>query len=592
MHRRLLRSLTLTLLLFSRPALAATVFDEFLTDDPPQIVETVSHQVKHGVEVTRLKFLSRVDQRTGREVIITGYLTRPTTPGPHPGILVCHGGGGYAEQVAPQAIGWAQKGYVSVCQDEPGIYTASKGDSSGPNSDPGASTFKYAGDIRDSALYDGVCAALRGLALLRSQPDVDKSRVGVTGGSWGGYMTTMVCGLAGERVKACFAVYGCGFYDRGSTWQPSINALGEEGRKAWLDNLDAGRHADNIQAAYMVATASNDWFFWPSAMMATYHAAAGPKNILWSPNDSHALNLPGGTHSGPPFNHGPHRTWLEQCWLNYQLKGEGEPFPKVVEAKELGRQGHGLLVEFRADASLPLEYGQVWYAAGELPWRLKWWASVPTETLDYGYYRAIIPITEPDQPVQWFGTVNDSRQCGSSSLIRTVQPADYGLLETGPGPGLTIDFEDPSTWRRVRRQYLERRSGRLREAKDAAHRGEYGLALTGPSAATCFGIRAATIRRTGAKALTLAVRAAAGTAPCPNIELVAEEPDGHRHTWGWDTLPETVEEAWQTLTLPLSEAICRGKHEPPFPLLSEHLGLLLLEPAKDSQVYVDDIAFR
>ncbi len=433
---RAARAALVLLLLLGRLAGAQdNVFAPYLTDQPPTVVQIVSREVQSGVEVTRLKFLARRDERTGRDVVICAYLTRPTTPGPHPGILVCHGGGGYAEQVAPQAIGWAEQGYVSVCQDQPGIYTASKGDSSGPNSDPGAGPFKYAGDITDSALYDGVVAALRGLALLRSQPDVDRARIGVTGGSWGGYMTTMVSGLAGDRVKACFAIYGCGFYDHGSTWQTSINALGEAGRQAWLEHLDAGRRATNLSAAYMVATATNDWFFWPSAMMATYGVVAGPKNIVWSPNDSHALNIPGGTASRAPFDHGPHRTWLEQCWLNYHLKGQGQPFPKVVEAGEVSRTGRSVTVEFRVDGTLPLEAGQVWYSAGEMPWRLRWWAQVATETLDYGCYRAVIPIDEPGQPLDWFGTVSDNQQRGASSLIRTVPPLDPArAAAAGAGP--------------------------------------------------------------------------------------------------------------------------------------------------------------
>lgn len=591
--RSFVRALLPLLLLTPLADAQTSVFAPYLTDDPPTIVETVSHTAQGSVEVTRLKFLARHDARTDRDVIITAYLARPTTPGPHPGILVCHGGGGTAEQVAPQAIGWAEKGYVSVCQDQPGIYTASKGDSSGPNSDPGAGIFKYAGDITDAALYDGVVAALRGLALLRSQPDVDRSRIGVTGGSWGGYMTTMVCGLAGDRVRACFAVYGCGFYDHGSTWMTSINALGPDGRRAWLDNLDAGRHADHIQAAYMVATATNDWFFWPSAMMATYGAAAGEKNIVWSPNDSHALNIPGGTGSREPFDHGPHRTWLEQCWLNYHLKGEGEPFPKVVEAREVGRQGDGLVVEFRADGTLPLEYGQVWYSAGEMPWRLRWWATVPTETLDYGLYRAVVPVGEPGQPLSWFGTVNDRQQRGASSLIRTVQPAELGFdPAAATGPPVAFDFEDPASWRRVRREYVERRPGRIACETDAAKSGQYGLSVTGPAAAALYGIRAATLVRTGATALQVSLRSAKGEVPCPKLELLAEEPEARQHRWGWDSLPATIGETWQTLLLPFAEAQYRGQGEPPFELVTAHLGQLYLEPVGESTVYVDEIAFR
>ena len=89
----------------------------------------------------------------------------PSKSGLKPGVLVCHGGGGYADMVAGAVIGWAKRGYVSVCQDQPGIGNRSKFRSSGPCCRPGASSFKIVSRPEDSALFDGVVAALNGLRL-------------------------------------------------------------------------------------------------------------------------------------------------------------------------------------------------------------------------------------------------------------------------------------------------------------------------------------------------------------------------------------------------------------------------------------------
>ncbi|NUQ00031.1 MAG: acetylxylan esterase, partial [Armatimonadetes bacterium] len=338
--------LLFAILLCHLPSQAENVFAPWLTDNPPKVVETVAREVVEGVEVTRLKWLNRVDAKTGREVIIYGIVARPASPGPHPGVLVCHGGGGYADQVKPQVIGWAKKGYVAVCQDQPGICNAQLGSSSGPCFERGP--FTVVDHPADAALFDGVVAALNGLALLRSQPDVDRQRIGVTGGSWGGYMTTMVTGLAGERVKAAFSVFGCGFYDVGSTWQSDLNRLTPERRAIWLEHLDAGRRAANVRAAYMVASPLNDWFFWPSAVTRTYETITAPKNICFMPNDSHVLTQPGGTAGPPEFERRANRTWMEQVWLNHHLKGEGEAFPTASAAAVVGREGHAVRVRFRA----------------------------------------------------------------------------------------------------------------------------------------------------------------------------------------------------------------------------------------------------
>ena len=241
--------LLLVVSLECRGAESNNCFSPFLTDEPPKIVQTISKGIEEGVEVTRLKFLSRVVPESGRQVIIHAVMARPTTPGPHPGLLVCHGGGGYAEMVAPAVIGWAKRGFVSICQDQPGVCNRNKSLSEGPCLEPGAGPFEIVDKASDSALFDGVAAALNSLALLRSQPDVDKLRIGVFGGSWGGYMTTMVTGLAGNRVHAAFSIYGCGYYDVGSSWIHTLESLGPEARRIWLDNLDAGRRAKNLSAA-------------------------------------------------------------------------------------------------------------------------------------------------------------------------------------------------------------------------------------------------------------------------------------------------------------------------------------------------------
>ena len=45
----------------------------------------------------------------------------PKTPGRHPGILLLHGSGGSAEE--EKAMAWAQRGYVAVAPEMPGLYS-------------------------------------------------------------------------------------------------------------------------------------------------------------------------------------------------------------------------------------------------------------------------------------------------------------------------------------------------------------------------------------------------------------------------------------------------------------------------------------
>jgi len=580
----------------SAPWVSANCFAPFLTDTPPKVIETLSKEVSDGVEVTRLRFLSRLIPESGRQVVIYAILARPTAAGPHPGLLVCHGGGGYAGGVASQTVGWAKRGYVAICQDQPGFCSRSKSLSSGPCLEPGASSFKIESGPTDSALFDGIAAALNSLALLRSQPDVDKARVGVWGGSWGGYLTTMVTGLAGTRVKAAYSVYGCGYYDMGSTWIHTIERLGPERAKIWLDNLDAGRRAHSLTASYFVPSPANDWFFWPSAVMCTLADMPGEKNYCFMPNDSHALRQPGGSHGPPKVNYRLNRTYMEILWLDYYLKGEGQPFPRATATGASRREGAAVRVEFQVNGPAPVKKATIWSAAGELPWRFKWWQSSDTEHRGDGVYTGLVPIEEPAQPVHWFAVVTDERNVSVSTLIRSVEPRALGFEAEGyPTARFHQDFEDRSERRRWRRRYMDvRQKGAHGIRTAAAHTGKYGLTLgPGKRRFCCWGLRAAALKRAGATKIRLHVRAAREPCLLPGVELVAELPNSVRCAWRWASPPtEPIGADWQAIEIPLGELKFTGKGKPPVPMLSPALGQLRFVPTEETHVHIDDIEAR
>jgi dienelactone hydrolase len=120
-------------------------------------------------------------------------------------MLVFHGGGGSAE--VDKAIAWAQRGYIAVAPDLPGIADPKKlTNTTGwwKSLKYGEGRYMAKPDASGSVLFDAVLSGIQSLHLLRAQPDVDLSHIGVVGVSWGGYMTTMGAG---------FAVFGCGYYE-------------------------------------------------------------------------------------------------------------------------------------------------------------------------------------------------------------------------------------------------------------------------------------------------------------------------------------------------------------------------------------------
>ena len=568
-------------------------FAPFLTDQPPEIVETVARETVEGVEVTRFKFLSRTIPVTGEQVIIYAVMARPTRRGPHPAILVCHGGGGYADMVAGAVIGWAKRGYVAICQDQPGFCNRANARSSGPCLEAGANAFHIHSSPDDSALFDGVAAALNSLALLRSQDDVDRNRVGVFGGSWGGYMTTMIASLAGDRVRAAYSVYGCGFFDVGSGFIPALESLTPERRAIWLEHLDAGRRAHGLTAAYFVPSPANDWHFWPSAVMRTLEEIPGETNYCFMPNDSHVLTQPGGTSGPPPVNHRENRTHMEIVWFEYHLQGTGQPFPRATAAGEPTREGPAVRVTFDVQAPSPIGKSTVWYAAGELPWRMKWWAPAPAKQVigHDGRYTAVVPVDEPGQPLAWFAVVSDERHVSVSTLIHTLDPASLGFRSAGsPATRFVQGFEDPNERRRWGRKYADRNPGRHRICAEAARSGEFGLELKGESTFVCSGLRGASLKRSGAKGLRLWMRAADAECPMPTIDLQAELPNGQRIQWVWTTAPEApLTTEWRAVEIPFDDLEYAGAEAPPIELLAEALGQLRLITCAETHLYLDDV---
>ncbi len=178
--------------------------------------------------------------------------------------------------------------------------------------------------IGNSTIFDAALAALQGLYLLRDQPGV--TNIGVTGVSWGGYMTTMLSGLAPSYIDAAFSSYGSGFYDSGSTFLKDLDTMRAEERAAWLQYLDAGRRAKNIAAPFFIAAASNDNWFYPPAVLATLNGSDAPvESFLCRQCQSCGSLVPGGNSVKERIG----TMDMELAYFNYYLKGEGLPLPVI-----------------------------------------------------------------------------------------------------------------------------------------------------------------------------------------------------------------------------------------------------------------------
>lgn len=393
-------------------------FTPYLTGQAPEIVKDLGEATEDGVRVHKLIFHSYNYQgESGKEKAqIFAAVVRPQKAGKYPGMLILHGGGGNAE--IDKAKKWAARGYIAVVVDEPGVANSEKTPlSKGPweKLKYGENRFVVQPDITESTIFSAVLSSVQGLYLLRSQPDIIKDKIGVVGVSWGGYLTTFVSGLANTMITASFSVYGCGFYDYGTTFLKNLNTMQPYDRAVWLKYLDAGRRAMNIKTPFFIAAAANDNWFYPPAVALTLNNIKGEANHVFSPNNSHRIELPGGTDNRGPEEPG----WLsmESAYFDYYLKGIGHPFPKVqqIEAEKL--PNGNTKVRFKVKSPLPLGRADVNYSiVGEF-WPKRVWQKVSAVASTDGWYIAEVPSKDFNKPFECFATVSDSRPVSVSGYL-------------------------------------------------------------------------------------------------------------------------------------------------------------------------------
>jgi dienelactone hydrolase len=392
-------------------------FLPYLFSKPPAIVSKLDEESIGTVHLQRVVFRSRVIRTTQgpQPSDVFAIIASPLAPGKYPGLLILHGGRGAAEQ--QKAIAWAARGYVVVAPDLPGIADPELIPySSGPWKGDFTSKYITANpDVTASPIFDGVLAALQALELLRSQPNVRIDRIGVTGIAWGGYVATMVSGIAGKNVRATFSVYGSGYYDRGSAWQERLAQLPKSEAARWLEHLDAGRRAQRIAANYFVAAATNHQYYWPPAVMATLAEIPGPSNQLFAPNAVDSISLPGGS----VMTEFP-SSWLrmEETYFAFHLQSLGSPFPIVAIEKAARRENETVRVQFSVVG--PPVRATAYYSLNDRPWVTREWVEVPVVARRNGRYEAIIPAAAAVQGASWLALASDARPVTVSSLIATV----------------------------------------------------------------------------------------------------------------------------------------------------------------------------
>lgn len=142
-----------------------------------QAYDLVTGEFAEGPSATRLTLPTETVTYTSADgVTLTGMLTLPNTPGPHPAIVISHGSERgerndfFREQLRTF---FASQGIIALTYDKRGV-----GDSGG--------TYREAASEENLTLL--AQDVLAGVAYLKSRPEVDGSKIGLIGASQAGWV--------------------------------------------------------------------------------------------------------------------------------------------------------------------------------------------------------------------------------------------------------------------------------------------------------------------------------------------------------------------------------------------------------------------
>lgn len=251
----------------------------------------------------------------GKPTRVFAYYGRPQEgKGPFPAMLLVHGGGGTA--FAEWATLWAKRGYVALAMDLAGCGPDRK---RLPDGGPNQSHNEKFAEFTDEAFehmwtYHAIAAVIRGHSLLASLDEVDADRIGVTGISWGGYLTCIVAGVD-DRLKVAVPVYGCGFLHENSAWLSILGEMPLALRDRWVRYFDPSRYLPAVRCPILFVNGTNDFAYPLDSYQKSYRAVPGHRELCVT------VRMPHGHQAG----------WrpVEIGLFVDSILAEGKPLPQI-----------------------------------------------------------------------------------------------------------------------------------------------------------------------------------------------------------------------------------------------------------------------
>ena len=319
-----------------------------------------------------------------------------------PAMVLIHGGGGSAFDRWVKV--WNSRGYAAIAMDlcgcvPVGTYGNWKRHEQGGPMGWDASFGQLGDPAQDQWTYQATGAVMLAHSLLRSYPEVDAERIGVTGISWGGYLTCVVAGVD-SRFKLAAPVYGCGFLGENSAWLPAFEKMGPDQSGLWLRQWDPSAYLPQAKMPLLWVNGTNDFAYPMDSWQKSYRLPTGSRDLC--------------LRVRMPHGHGPAGENPEEIHVfANSILNAGKPLPRFTDQ---GVAGGEMWASYRAEVSIAK--GELNFTREAGPWQDRKWEQLPA-TIDAVAQRISAAI--PADATTCYLNLFDQRDCAVST--QHIQPA-------------------------------------------------------------------------------------------------------------------------------------------------------------------------
>ena len=279
-----------------------------------------------------------------------------------PAMVLIHGGGGTAFDAWVKL--WLSRGYAAIAMDLCGCVPVGtygkwqRHDNGGPAGWGGFDQIDQ--PQRDQWTYQAVGDSVLAHSLIRSFPEVDVDRIGVTGISWGGYLTCIVSSVD-TRFKFAAPVYGCGFLGDNSAWLGTFEKMGGEKSMRWIASWDPSQHLKRTAMPVLWVNGSNDFAYPMDSWQKSYRITSGPDTLCLRVRMPHA-------HGGAGENPAEIHAFAENLFRG------GAPLAKVLKQ---GRDGAIVWATF--SSKVKIKNAELNFTKDGGKWQQRKWETTPAE---------------------------------------------------------------------------------------------------------------------------------------------------------------------------------------------------------------------